>query len=217
MKNIVCVFAHPDDEAMGPGGTIARLSKDNNVYILCATSGQAGGGGKNSKESLSSIRKKELLKSAKILGVKKVYFLGFIDGELCNAIYKDIVDKVKKYLDEIKPEVLLTFELRGISGHIDHIVMASISSYLYDRSPYIRKLMYHCLDEARANIVDDYFVYFPPGYKKSEIGESVDVSGVWDKKIAAIKCHSSQIDDVNFILDYLKKFPKEEHFLIRVK
>lgn len=44
MKNkLVCVFAHPDDEAFGPGGTIAKFSKTHAVYILCITRGEAVG------------------------------------------------------------------------------------------------------------------------------------------------------------------------------
>ncbi|MBP9816108.1 PIG-L family deacetylase [Candidatus Woesebacteria bacterium] len=39
MANIVAIFAHPDDEAFGPGGTLAKLSNEHDVYIICVTSG----------------------------------------------------------------------------------------------------------------------------------------------------------------------------------
>ncbi|MBI4159549.1 PIG-L family deacetylase [Candidatus Wolfebacteria bacterium] len=85
MKTIVCIFAHPDDEAFGPGGTIAKLAKKNRVYIICATKGEAGKDSRRKKMGvLHDHRASELVASAKILGVKKVYFLGFKDGTLSN-------------------------------------------------------------------------------------------------------------------------------------
>src|SRR5579872_4442081 len=121
-KTIVCVFAHPDDEAFGPGGTIALLAKENDVYILCATKGEAGQNSLTDLETpLQNERMEELKRSAKILGVKKVIFLDFIDGTLSNSLYHKLAEKITQYLNELKPEMLLTYENRGISGHIDHI------------------------------------------------------------------------------------------------
>ena len=42
MKPLVCIFAHPDDEAFGPGGTIAKFAKKRPVYLICATKGESG-------------------------------------------------------------------------------------------------------------------------------------------------------------------------------
>jgi len=42
MKPLVCIFAHPDDEAFGPGGTIAKFAKQRPVYLICATKGESG-------------------------------------------------------------------------------------------------------------------------------------------------------------------------------
>jgi len=72
-KNIFCIFAHPDDEAFGPSGIIAKWAEENNVYLICVTDGSHPNGG---KKKLDKVRRKELLVSAKILGVKKVFFLG---------------------------------------------------------------------------------------------------------------------------------------------
>ena len=81
-SSLVAVFAHPDDEAFGPAGTIAKLARSHDIYLLCATKGDAQG-----NTNLGQIRQKELLESARILGVKKVYFLGFADGTLSNSLY----------------------------------------------------------------------------------------------------------------------------------
>ena len=72
----VCLFAHPDDEAFGPGGTIALLAKTQDVYVICATKGEAGG----LIDNLGDIRAEELRQSAKILGVKEVLFLNYLDA-----------------------------------------------------------------------------------------------------------------------------------------
>src|SRR3989344_5880847 len=104
---LVCVFAHPDDEAFGPGGTIAKYSQTHNVYILCATKGEAGN--LKHKQNIANIREQELLESARILGVQEVKFLGFIDGKLSNSNYHALAGKIKSYLEKIRPEILLTF------------------------------------------------------------------------------------------------------------
>ena len=83
MKKVaVCIFAHPDDEAFGPAGTIHKLTREYDVYILCATKAEIGETSLENKKPLHEVRADELRASAKVLGVKKVYFLGFIDGTL---------------------------------------------------------------------------------------------------------------------------------------
>jgi len=211
----VCVFAHPDDEAFGPGGTIALLAKDYEVYIVCATKGESGKNSLDDTATLGDIRSAELEASARILGVKKVFFLGYTDGTLSNNLYSEIAEKVATYIDDIQPEIVLTYEYRGVSGHIDHVTMSLVTNFIFSHNPSIKKLMMHAVLEDVAKLRNDYFIYFPPGYKESEIDEVVDTSEVWDTKVKAMHCHASQVHDIKNVLSVYEKRPKKEYFLVR--
>src|SRR3989338_1036430 len=217
-KTIVCIFAHPDDEAFGSGGTIAKLVKTNDVYLICATKGESGKErGKMGSKNLGKIREHELLASAKILGIKKVFSLGFKDGELCNNLYHSLAAKIEAILKKLRPEIIMTHEPRGGSGHIDHIVVSMVTSFVFERLPFIKTVLQHCLTEKRARKNKGYFIYVPYGYKDFEIDLKVDVRDTWDTKIRAITRHQSQIHDVKRILKRSRGFPKVENFLVRSK
>lgn len=217
-KTIVCIFAHPDDESFGPSGTIYKLAKENDVYIICATRGEAGQNYSDKTKKLAQMRASELRKSAKLLGVKNVYFLGFIDGTLSNSLYHTIADKIEKHLRRLKPETILTFEPHGISGHIDHIVVSRVSTFVFHKLPFIKTIMFHCLlDKIASHVGKNYFIHFGEGYKKSEINKIVDVSDVWDIKVKAMYFHKSQRHDADRILESRKNLPKEEYFLVKNK
>lgn len=215
-KAIVCIFAHPDDEAFGPAGTIYKLASEYDAYVLCATKGEAGEGAEAGSPSLAEIRSKELLRSAKILGIRKVYFLGFRDGTLSNSLYRDLTVKIEKQLRRLKPEIILTFEPWGISGHIDHIAVSMATSYVFQKLEFIKEIYYYCItEEVRNRFENDYFIYFPLGYRRSEIEKVVDVSDVWDKKVAAMMAHASQKHDYERIIKMREGLSKEEHFLVQ--
>lgn len=212
---VVAVFAHPDDEAFGPAGTLALLSKTHDVYLITATGGEIGKNSlKKTTNDLSEIRHQELLESAKILGVKKVYFLNFTDGTLSNSHYHKLAAKIKNILEELQPITVITFEPRGISGHIDHITVSFVTTYVFNRLKTIKNLYYYCiLESERRRQPDDYFIYFPKGYKKSATDWEVDIEEVWDTKVKAMKAHKSQKHDADTILSTLEKLPKKEYFL----
>ncbi len=225
MKKLIAfaIFAHPDDESFGPSGTIALLSQTHDVYLLCATKGEAGENSSHKKGTIFDIREKELKKSAEILGIKEVFFLGFKDGELRNNIYHQVADEIQKYVDKLKPSLFLTVEPHGVSGHLDHIAISFISTFVYRRSPSVKEIWYNCIDRLQSMGTRDYFVYFPPGYKNEDIDKVIDVSAVWDKKIQAIQAHESQIKDGKRILlqmntlYILRGFKKQEFFLVSKK
>lgn len=217
-KQVVGIFAHPDDEAFGPGGTLALLAKTHNVYLICATNGDGKQGNRKKEKELGKIRKKELQASAKILGVKKIFFLGYRDGSLQHNLYHEIAQEVQVILEELQPMTLITFEPRGVSGHIDHIVMSLISSYVFPRIASAKKLMKYCVTTERSKTMGDgYFIHFPLGYTADEIDEVVDVSVVWEQKVQAMMQHKSQMHDIKRILEKGKTLPKEESFLVLEK
>jgi N-acetylglucosamine malate deacetylase 2 len=220
-QTIVAIFAHPDDEAFGPSGTLAKFAKEgNNTYLLCATRGE---GGENhllvkSEKQINEIRENELLCSAKKLGIKKVFFLGFIDGTLSNNLYHKVADRIIEIITPLKPEIIITEEFRGVSGHLDHIAISMISSYVFKKLGFVKKIMYHFVTKQyRLLMPSDYFIFIPPGYDESEADEVVDTSSVWETKINAIQCHQSQLKDVSRTLNRLKQVPKKEYFFVTTK
>jgi len=227
MKPVVAVFAHPDDEAFGPSGALAQLAKTRDVYLICVTDGAAGINSlakPDSKQSesdkvltLADIRHEELLESAQILGIKKVFFLNYEDGTLSNNLYHEIAEKIQKILDQLQPELLLTYDIRGVSGHLDHITVALVTTFVFEKSSYVHELWYYVITEKRREAFKEYFIYFPPGYKKEQIDKTIDVSDVWEQKLQAMHKHESQKHDVEKILAGYRVLPKEENFVIRKK
>src|SRR3954469_17378891 len=97
MKPLVAVFAHPDDEVFGPGGTLATFAKERPVYIICVTNGDSGMNsleGEAGKRPLSEIRPEEMKASAQEIGVTDIFFLNYKDGSLSNNLYHEIADKI---------------------------------------------------------------------------------------------------------------------------
>lgn len=218
-KNLVCIFAHPDDEAFGPGGTIAKFAKTRDVYILCATRGEEGG--KKSDGSIGKIRERELLRSAKILGVKKVFFLDFKDGTLSNNLYHELAEKIKDRLKILRPETILTFEPLGVSGHIDHVAVSLVTTYVFEQLLFIKTLLRYCHPRKNMRLMKrvrkEYFIWRPDGYDVKDIGFVNDVSSTWKTKVKAMHAHESQIHDIRWILSFYTKLPKKEYFLVMKK
>lgn len=217
MKTIIGIFAHPDDEALGPAGTLATLAKENDVYLICVTSGEAAGKTPQEKLTIGEIRRNEIRNSAKVLGIKDIFFLGYEDGELDNNLYHRIASDIKKKVEELRPEILLTFEMRGVSGHLDHIAVSMITTYVFCQYSFLKKLMYYCLSRAKSELMGDYFIHFPHGFERNEVDEVIDVSSVWETKVKAMQCHTSQIHDVERVLKDSQGLPQEEYFLVMEK
>jgi LmbE family N-acetylglucosaminyl deacetylase len=149
-KTILAVLAHPDDESFGLGGTLALYaSKGYDVYYVCATRGEAGTvdevhlkGFKDTAE----MRTNELMRAAKELGLKEVFFLGYRDSGMpgmeanqhpdaqINAPIEEVAGKVVKYIRKLKPEVVLTFDPIGGYKHPDHIHIHKATVFAFANS-----------------------------------------------------------------------------------
>ena len=217
-KRILAVFAHPDDESFGPAGTIAKWSRENEVYLVVATDGRHGlSKEKFGPEKLKEVRRKETLEAARVLGIKKVHFLDFEDGSLCNNLYHKLAKKIDKFVKFYKPEVVLTFDPNGLTGHVDHIVVSLSTSYVFQKNPYPKLLLYYCLSKQTTDLVSDYFIFHPSGYCENEVSYKEKVHDTWNIKLKALNCHASQKKDVENYLKITKKLLKEEWFRLLEK
>jgi LmbE family N-acetylglucosaminyl deacetylase len=136
-KSLLAVFAHPDDESFGPGGTLARYAAEGiDVWLVCATDGDAGtvdAAMLANVASTSQLRAAELCCAAQTLGLRGVDWLGYRDSgmagspdnqhpaSLYQAPMEEVVGKIVASMRKHRPQVVICDNQFGGYGHPDHI------------------------------------------------------------------------------------------------
>ncbi len=124
MHRLLCVTAHPDDEAGNFGGTL-RLYRERGVetHVICLTPGQAASnrGGARTDQELATLRRKEFAASCQILKVARAEVLDYADAHLHRIDLYSVVAELTRHMRQIRPQVVLTYGPEGgITGHPDH-------------------------------------------------------------------------------------------------
>ncbi|WP_182201226.1 bacillithiol biosynthesis deacetylase BshB2 [Paraliobacillus salinarum] len=122
-SHVVVIFPHPDDEAFGAAGTIAKFREQGvPVTYLCGTLGEMGRNMGNpifaTRESLPNFRKDELLAACEVLDVD-LHMLGYRDKTLEFESRSKIAEHLLTYLEEIQPSLVIT-HYPGHAVHPDH-------------------------------------------------------------------------------------------------
>lgn len=176
------IFApHNDDEVLGAGGTIYKLTQAGNDVIVCeATTG-------TNRERADRI-KKEALRSHEILGVKDTIFLDLPLVRL-NMMPKDEINAAfARVVKEVRPDAV--YIPHSGDMHIDHRVVADaamVASRPVD-APFVKAIMaYETLSESEWNIPSVSNVFIPNAY--------VDISDSLEVKLEAMACFESQLRD----------------------
>lgn len=153
MATLVCFHAHPDDECIGTGGTIARASAEGHrVVLVVATNGDHGEltEGVTTVEQLIERRREETMASASVLGIHRVAWLGYADSGMtgweqntaaeafCNASLDEAAHKLAEILKEENADVLTTYDWHGGYGHPDHIMVHKVGHRAKELYPSVR-------------------------------------------------------------------------------
>jgi mycothiol S-conjugate amidase len=150
MRTLVGVFAHPDDESFGPGGTLAKYAAEGaNVHVIIATDGIAGsveeGTRLSDHETLAQLRSAELSNAAVALGVTSIWSLPYRDSgmrdtpenEHPDALIQQPLDvlagEIAGYMERLRPDVVITHDPHGGYGHPDHIHVCEATTAAFTR------------------------------------------------------------------------------------
>jgi LmbE family N-acetylglucosaminyl deacetylase len=196
-RSILLVFAHPDDESSGVSGTVKKYTQRGvPVDLITATLGQKGSR-LDVPENIDTgtAREAELRAAAAIMGIRNIYLLGYMDGELDKADEEKVVNKITDIMRRVEPEIVITFGPDGISGHSDHITVGKAATKAFKklsqegRGP--RKLYYVTIAASAIPDAEDFGVATRPD---EEVTISMDISKYFDSKIQALSAHRSQQD-----------------------
>ena len=134
---LMAILAHPDDESLGMGGTLAKYGSEGvETFLLTATRGDAGrfcGYPQDDhrhpgRAALATIREAELRKAAVALGLREVAFLDYLDQHLDRADPVEIVAAIAGHIRRVRPDVVVTFGPDGAYGHPDHIAISQFTT-----------------------------------------------------------------------------------------
>ena len=218
---LLVVFAHPDDESMGMGGTLAKYSAEGvDTHLVCASRGERGWSGPEEQNPglsiLGQTRTLELQNAIKELGMKGLYFLDYIDGEVDQAHHAEAVSKIVTHIRRIKPQVVVTFPPDGNYGHPDHIAISQFTSaaivcaadsnyqdveklpahrvsklyYMVDAENFIN-LIAPFMDDMTFPVDDQVRGEFP--WKEWMVTTRIDMAEHCQTAWRAIQCHQSQL------------------------
>jgi len=198
---ILTVVAHPDDEtALGP--VLAKYGPTDKVYLLVAADGRYGVT-KHAEipagDSLVKIREAETICSCNKLGIEPPIFLRFHDGF---GIFDDLGEYFEqttelkevlgKKIEEIDPDLIITFGPDGDTGHPDHRAIGDLVSQIILKEGWLEEYPVYYMGWSKDEIDDPTLSYVDPRYLDVRIPYSDNDE---EKSFESIRCHKSQFSD----------------------
>ena len=229
MVTLVSFHAHPDDESISCGGVMRKAADEGHrVVLVVATRGEHGevpDGFLDDGEELWQRRVLETEAAAKVLGVHRLEFLGYVDsgmmgtdtndasGSFWSAPVEDAAEKLAAILRAEQADVLTCYDDNGQYGHPDHIQVhrvgmraaelagtARVYQSTINRDHMLRGMAAFAEQNADANVDLPDVEAANFGKPEAEITAAVDVSAYLHHKRQAMRAHASQIAEQSFFL-----------------
>lgn len=205
-RDILCVFAHPDDESFMAAGVACKYAEEGaRVALVTATLGEEGGAGDPpicTREELPAVREAELRRAVEILGIGSLDLLGYRDKQLASAPIEEIRGKLVRLIRLKQPQVVITFDPNGSNAHTDHVAISRFTSDAVQAAADPR-----FFPEAGAPHRVERLLWTTPTpcwelALKERPGEEpgvdflIDVSRWWKRKEEALRAHRSQLNNI---------------------
>ncbi len=214
---LLVVTAHPDDEAFGTSGTLARYAAEGiRTVLICVTRGEAGqtGGLADSSADLAELRSDELRCSAQLIGLSDLYVLDYPDGGASGWDLPALTAQLGGLIDALRPEVVVTFDQYGVTYHPDHIAVHRAVVDAVEAAPGhlgVRRLFYQVVTcQELANPEGAEFACVSP----DAVEVTVDIRAFEPVKRVALGCHRTQSADTAQILSLPEGSLVAEHYLL---
>jgi N-acetylglucosamine malate deacetylase 2 len=200
---ILYIYPHPDDESFGMGHAMSmQLREGHEVYLFTLTKGGATRQRHKynySIEEMGEVRYKEMLEVEKVIGLTGMRVIDLPDSGLKEMDPREIEVVVREEIERIKPNIIVTYAVHGISGFHDHLVIHAIVKRVFcelkEEADYLRRLAFHTITEEEANEVTFFHLN---GSKDEEIDcvYEVDEKSI-EIGIKALDCYETFIDTIN--------------------
>ncbi|GAA5511723.1 1D-myo-inositol 2-acetamido-2-deoxy-alpha-D-glucopyranoside deacetylase [Deinococcus carri] len=219
---LLAVFAHPDDEAFSIGGTLTHYARRGvRVVLACATRGEAGkitvpG---MTVDDLGQQREAELRAACRALEIPEPVFLDYHDSgrfertrhndplALMNVNPLDVEIKVRALVEEVQPQVMVTFDPHGAYGHVDHLQIHRAATAAFFSTGHLpgggpQRLYYTALTHAAAQGLArmgqdlDPLVY---GVSEGTVAVRMNVAAYAENKKAALAAHGTQTGEQSLL------------------
>jgi LmbE family N-acetylglucosaminyl deacetylase len=223
---LLCVLAHPDDESLGTGGTLATYAAQGvETYVITATRGERGrfrdGEDRPTNDVVGQVREAELRAAATVLGVQEVTVLGYPDGAVDTIGASAAQETIASHIARIKPHVVITFGPDGAYGHPDHIAISQLTSAAILRAAnrdFAVAKLYHIAWSAPTwaayQSALKSLTYKVDGVERRVVPvpdwgvtTRIDTQGVWPVVWRAVQCHHTQMS----VYKNLATLPDEHH------
>lgn len=227
---LLAVFAHPDDESLVAGGTLAQYASEGwQTALICATRGEWGPISDESLadyENLGKVREGELRAACEALGISGLQFLDIDDGGvgLLDVDEQErTLEKIVRAVRQLQPRLIITFGPDGLYGHDDHIAIGGLTTAAREMAADPNAFPEHLKEGLAAHRVPElHYATAPHGYYSNlvarltdlghdvnlwglapkqfgipakEITITVDIRPFLDSKLAALRCHRTQLDE----------------------
>jgi LmbE family N-acetylglucosaminyl deacetylase len=204
MLKLLCVVAHPDDEAGAFGGVLAKYSEAGvECSVICLTPGEraTNRGGHSADEALKAIRRKEFADSCRHLGVSHGEVLDYTDGALDRASFHDVTGSVVRSIRKLRPHVIVTFGADGfVTAHPDHGMAGLFTSAAFQwagrKTSYTDQLHHQGLAPWQARklyyVTTEFSLPERPVVSLAPVTARISVGPYIDRKIEAFAMHKTQ-------------------------
>lgn len=209
-QTFMSVLAHPDDESLACGGTLALLAaRGARVVIVCASRGERGTASGEIDHDLGRLRVGELRDAARCLGASQLIVLDYPDGDLRGGRSTELVADIRTAIAQYRPAAVITFGADGLYWHPDHIVIherttsavwsmdASAPALYYVTMPrHVMPRIVECATAVGWTAPSVGLWSLPPdswGSAAAPPDLVIDVGKCVSQKIAAIRSHFSQV------------------------